>query len=124
MGIDIYMRWNGQTKQEREAQFKGFDTTIGDAGYLREAYHGGPYATEVLVKECFEGESCTQRIPAATLRARLPETIETVKIRAKKVYDKTLDDSSPQVKSFEAFVSLAEKKESELGEPVEIHASY
>ena len=30
---------------------QGFDITAGDKGYLREAYHGSPYATHYLLKE-------------------------------------------------------------------------
>jgi hypothetical protein len=53
MGIDLYARWNGITKAQKEAQYTGF-RTVGAAGYLREAYHGAPYATEVLIPEAFE----------------------------------------------------------------------
>jgi len=46
----IFMRrWNGQTKAEIEAQYTGFSVVHGHVGYLREAYHGAPYATEYLV---------------------------------------------------------------------------
>jgi hypothetical protein len=46
MGIDIYMRWKGQTDEETQAQFVGFSVVHGHVGYLREAYHGAPYATK------------------------------------------------------------------------------
>lgn len=55
MGIDVYADWDGRTKEEQEAQYTGFSVTSGDAGYLREAYHGEPYATMVLFPECFHG---------------------------------------------------------------------
>ena len=122
MGIDIYMRWPGQTPAEKEAQYTGFDITQGHTGYLREAYHGTPYATRVLVPEAFETGEAT--IPAATLRERLPATIETHLRRCREVYD---DDSvtaeSPSARSFAAFVELAERKELELGHPVTIECS-
>lgn len=70
MGIDIYLYWEGQTEEEQEAQFTGFDTTAGQAGYLRESYHGGPYATQVLMPECW-GPNPEVKIPASVLRARL-----------------------------------------------------
>lgn len=97
MGIDIYMKWPDQTEEEREAQFQGFNATIGDTGYLREAYHGGPYATEILVPEAFAEEGLYDEdsdawhngaaiIPAATLRLRLPATLTAAIERQKRVY--------------------------------------
>lgn len=53
MGIDFYLRWADQTEDERQAQYTGFATT-GEAGYIREAYHGEPYATQVLCPEAFD----------------------------------------------------------------------
>jgi hypothetical protein len=41
MGIDIYAEWRGMTVAEQGAQCTGFSAVSGDAGYLREAYHGG-----------------------------------------------------------------------------------
>ena len=67
MGIDIYAKWSGMTREESKAQITGFDTAAGQVGYLREAYHGEPYATRVLVPEAFEDEVAV--IPAAALRA-------------------------------------------------------
>ena len=54
MGIDIYAQWDGMTAQEEAAQVTGFSIEHGHVGYLREAYHGEPYATKVLVPEAFE----------------------------------------------------------------------
>ncbi len=53
MGIDVYMRWEDQSSAEYDAQITGFDVTAGRFGYLREAYHGGPYVTAWLVPEGF-----------------------------------------------------------------------
>ncbi len=41
-------------------------------GYLREAYHGGPYVTRFLVKEAFEADNAEAKISAKLLRQRLP----------------------------------------------------
>lgn len=72
MGIDIYLEWDGKEEDESVEQGAvGFNTTAGHVGYLREAYHGGPYATKILVREAFESEDCRARIPAARLRRRL-----------------------------------------------------
>ena len=76
MGIDIYLEWDGQTEAERKKMCTGFSTTSGDVGYLREAYHGGPYATQMLLREAFESEDCRAQIPAAVLRERLTRVTE------------------------------------------------
>lgn len=84
MGIDIYTRWPGQTAQEERAQCTGFASDAGHVGYLREAYHGGPYVTRYLVSEAFDtGEAA---IPAATLRARLPAAVLMHLYREHKLY--------------------------------------
>jgi hypothetical protein len=77
MGIDIYLEWDGMDEEEKQAQTSvGFSITDGAVGYLREAYHGGPYATRILVREAFESEDCTARIPAAVMRERLTHLTE------------------------------------------------
>jgi len=69
MGIDIYARWKGITAAEKQKQYTGFNVVSGNVGYLREAYHGGPYGTKLLVKEAFENGSA--KIPAKVLKSRL-----------------------------------------------------
>lgn len=104
MGIDVYLRWDKMTARERKAQFTGFSVTAGGTGYLREAYHGGPYATRVLVPEAFEdkrkhmcdcGDPKLEKrcppcrgvaIPATTLRERLPQVVLTALLRERIVY--------------------------------------
>ena len=52
MGIDVYATWPGMTTAEERAQ--GAHTLCmdaGSAGYLREGYHGGPYATRFLCQD-------------------------------------------------------------------------
>lgn len=93
MGIDVYMTWDKQTKQEKEAQYTGFDVTAGNVGYLREAYHGGPYATPVLInREWDQQPEGGFPIPAAELRKRLPETVLTALYRDYAVYGERLDN--------------------------------
>lgn len=86
MGIDIYSKWRGQTKDESEAQSTGFDITQGRVGYLREAYHGGPYVTHYLLREAFQSEDGTAKIPASVLRERLPRAVVLAMFRYGKVY--------------------------------------
>jgi hypothetical protein len=123
MGIDIYMKWEGQTDAEEARQITGFSVTAGRFGYLREAYHGGPYATRALVPEAFEGGGAP--IPAAFMRERLPETLALAKEREQKIY-KTTDpkEIALTLKSFVDFVRLAERMEKKTGHPVTIIASY
>jgi hypothetical protein len=73
MGIDIYAEWDGMTRPITRAQITGFSVEHGHVGYLREAYHGEPYATTVLVPEAFEERRA--HIYAATLADRLPAVL-------------------------------------------------
>jgi hypothetical protein len=92
MGIDIYMKWKGAGKAEKEAQMSGFSTAHGRVGYLHEAYHGGPYVTRHLVAEAFSDEANDQydlggiQIPATVLRARLDTAVLLSLIRDATVY--------------------------------------
>jgi len=113
MGIDIYMNWKGQTKAEKELQYTGFDTQSGNVGYLREAYHGSPYATRFLVKEAFESEEGEAYIPSMLLRERLPETIKLHIQRQRELYQEDVNWESPSAESFTTFVELAERLEAE-----------
>lgn len=81
MGIDIYVEWNGQTDADKETQRTGWSTRAGHVGYLREAYHGGPYATRVLLPEAFAAGGDPVRITAATLRERLSRTVLAALVR-------------------------------------------
>lgn len=92
MGIDIYARWREQSAEEERAQYTGFATNAGHVGYLREAYHGGPYVTTYLVAEAFEhGEAA---IPATSLRARLPTAVLMHLYREHKLYGGGKDPSA------------------------------
>lgn len=125
MGIDIYAEWNGQTKKEKDTQCTGFSVLDGNVGYLREAYHGEPYATRFLVREAFESKDGRAPIPAAVLRERLPETLALVEERQRKVYGITGVTEIWKIQhSFVAFVELCGRKERETGEAVTIVASY
>lgn len=93
MGIDIYMKWPKQTEAERKAQFTGSSTEAGNVGYLREAYHGGPYATRYLVKEAFDADEAEAPILASVLRDRLPATVAIALYRNFAVYEQGNDPS-------------------------------
>jgi len=125
MGIDIYAVWEGQTKQEAQAQITGLSVVHGHVGYLREAYHGEPYATRHLCREAFETPACRAPIPASLMRERLPETLALAEERERSVYDETDEKEIRAVqKSFSDFVDLCEMREKETGQPVMIVASY
>lgn len=93
MGIDIYTKWKGQTEEEHQAQFTGFSTEAGQYGYLREAYHGSPYITKYLLKEAYEATDGIAKIPASTLKERLPIAVLMSFYRDKKVYKENPDPS-------------------------------
>jgi hypothetical protein len=122
MGIDIYLLWDGQTKKEKKAQYTGFSVTHGHVGYLREAYHGGPYMTEFLVAEAFKDSGgngvC---IPAKILRERLEQACEILKERSLKIYKEPATED--ELRSVADFVALATKLEKE-GKRPRVYASY
>lgn len=126
MGIDIYARWRGMSDEALKAQLAaGFSTTSGAVGYLREAYHGEPYATHHLVPEAFASEVHAASIPSALLTERLPETLRLAEARERGIYRET-DAAHIQnvLQSFRDFVSLCAAMEEKHGEPVRIIASY
>jgi hypothetical protein len=94
MGIDIYMRWDGMTEEDRDKQITGFEDGAGDV-----------------------------HIPAKELRKRLPLTKDIVIQRAKEVYKEELTEDDEIVKSFENFVKLSEALE-EQGRKPTIYASW
>lgn len=116
MGIDIYLRWQGMMEAERAAQQTGFSVVHGHVGYLREAYHGDPYATRVLVPEAFESDEAV-RIPASVLRNRLAAALSTARERALRVYGERLSTDAPELRAFADFVALAERLEAEGRRP-------
>tara|TARA_R110000824_G_scaffold30846_2_gene100957 strand:+ start:963 stop:1334 length:372 start_codon:yes stop_codon:yes gene_type:complete len=123
MGIDIYMRWDGMTEEDRDKQITGFDPTKGDVGYLREASRGKIFATKYLVKEAFEKGADEVHIPAKELRKRLPLTKDIAIQREKEVYKEEITEDDAIVKAFEDFVRLAEALEEEGRKP-KVYASY
>jgi hypothetical protein len=95
MGIDVFMSWGSGPSFEGN----GARPFRGANGYLREAYHGAPYATLVLVPEAFGDPRRVAQafgvprvedaavgtdsagyvsIPASVLRSRLPSALLTV----------------------------------------------
>ncbi len=123
MGIDVYMTWDDQTVEEQDAQITGFQINKGGVGYLREAYHGKPYSTEVLVPEGFDKDGV--QLDASLLEARLPAAIEAAVTREINIYHATPDEAraGQMVASLRAFVKLARKKQDETGKPVTIIVS-
>ena len=123
MGIDIYAKWSGMTAEEDAAQITGFSVEHGHVGYLREAYHGEPYATKVLVEEAFLHGGA--HIGASLLQNRLSEVLQIAETREREVYSVTDAKEIERVlKSYRDFVALCARKEAETGEPCLIIASY
>jgi hypothetical protein len=123
MGIDIYAEWDGMTDAEKNAQITGFSIEHGHVGYLREAYHGEPYATKHLLPEAFMYGRAP--ITAATLQKRLPEALQIAETREREVYGVTDAEEIERVlKSYRDFVALCAQKEYETGHSCLIIASY
>jgi len=141
MGIDVYMSWGDGPS------FDGNYATAfrGGNGYLRESYHGGPYATVLLVPEAFGDLDRTAQafampaiasaavgttpdgsplIPAHVLRGRLPVALLTVAERYRAVYGEECDEGHPALREFVEFVELAERMEAKLGHAVGVRASW
>jgi hypothetical protein len=135
VGIDVYLRYQGMTEAEKKRQYTGFSVQHGHVGYLREAYHGGPYATKALVPETWHESAQDERtldernklgiyplldqdgtflglhFPAALLRQRLPAAIDAAVRRQVEIYDMDPTEAalSPRVLSLRSFVELAEQ---------------
>lgn len=141
--ISVFMTWKGQPEEARKRQMASLlDNTAGNIGYLTEQYSGAPYPTTMLCKEAFRTEDPNGvAIPAADMRARLPEVILLAKQKAAKFQgdprnnskeieisaaskEVLPDDTTPSVRAFVDFVELAEKMEKETGEPVTIVARF
>jgi hypothetical protein len=123
MGIDIYAEWRGQTDAERRAQTASWLSEMdGTAGCLQETYYEEPYATERLCPEAFDPGGV--RIPAATLRERLPETLRIAEVREREIYNSSDAEIEKIKESYRQFVALCERKEQETGESVLIKAWY
>jgi hypothetical protein len=100
-----------------------FSTEYGSVGYLREAYHGEPYARKALAPEAFEYGRA--RIDADTFWKRLPDALNVAETRERTVYGVTdAEDIDRQLKCYRDFVALCARKEEETGIPCLIIASF
>ena len=145
MGIEVSMTWKGETKEKRmEGELlvtqalrewvEGYAagrgnvpgvgrTALGHIVYLYEAYHGGPYATLILLPEVTGPDARVAKVPAAAMRSRLGEAMAASRLRGKEVFgDETGALGESMAKSFADFVALAERKEAETREPVMVTA--
>lgn len=126
MGIDIYASWPGMTQQQKDDQVTGFCVTAGNVGYLREAYHGEPYATHFFVSEAFEeGRHEGAQIPADTLKKRLVKTMRLCLERSENNYpDEDPELALEAARTYYEFWKLCDQREKETGQPCTIYASY
>lgn len=150
MGIDLYARWEGMTKDEKEAQYTGF-AGAGEAGYIREAYHGDIYATRVLIPEAFEdaafgadNRADDDRYGALVARsetdppsdfegqprvllpdflARREAALEAARQRGLQTYGGDKEYAEDHAKEVDAFITAVDARVSE-GAIVRIQASY
>ena len=120
---------HGKPPKKRPRKLRDSSIEHGHVGYLREAYHGAPYATRVLMPEAFDRENflrwCanssrnTARTPAGD--AHRPPRLGNCSYTTRTA---TTGTRAPSLKSFTEFVELCERKERETGEPCTIAASY
>lgn len=125
MGIDVYLSWDGMTEEEEKARYTGFDVWKGNLGYLREAYHGNPYATHVLISESWESQPEDGFVISnAELMERMSEVLKAVMERCVDVYkEDDMFSIYKSMKSFADFVMLHGEKEKE-GKHPKITISY
>ena len=125
MDIEVCAQWDRMSMEEAAAQLSGkFSNDYGDVGYLREPYHGTPYATEALVPEALRYGRA--RIAASDLRKRLPDALHIVETRERSCAFTTADEAAIErmQKHYRDFVALCARKEEQTGIPCLIIASY
>ena len=124
MGIDVYVEWDKRTEEEHDRQITGFSIESGDAGYLREAYHGSPYATHYFVQEAFEDEEYDGvAIPSDTLLQRVPLAVDIHIQRHKEIYKEDVKKEDKSARAFGEFAKLVQDLERQ-GKKPKIRASY
>ena len=115
MGYDVYLRWDGMTTEEKDAQFTGYSTVHGHSGYLRWSYEKPnpvlnllkPWMTNAYPEEI-------SGVPSADILKRLPKAKDAILS-----YDGISDQVKVEiVESFANFVLLYEKKEKDGLNPV------
>lgn len=107
MGIDVYLEWDNKTNLEQVS-------FTGKTGYLREAYHGGNYATHILFPEDWATQGNGFVIPNEVLMARLPQAVDASKMRAMDLYK---EDGTRAAQEFIDFVELHGRLEKEGRNP-------
>ena len=124
MGIDIYVEWDKRTEEDKEKQYTGFSIESGDVGYLREAYHGSPYATKYFVQEAFEDEKYDGvEISSDTLLQRVPLAVDIHIQRHKEIYKEAVNKEDKSARAFGEFAKFVQELE-RLGMKPKIRASY
>ncbi len=129
MGIDIYVEWDKRTEEEHDKQMTGFSIESGDVGYLREAYHGTPYATKYFVQEAFEYDNIKDdddlavAISSDTLLQRVPLAVDIHIQRHKEIYKEDVAKEDKSARAFGEFAKLVQNLERQ-GKNPKIRASY
>lgn len=101
MGVDVYLKWEGQTEIERKAQVTGFSTVSGHKGYLRSSYRWaeGLAVMQSVFKWNWEDNHCRHFLEQGELQKNLEDSW----IKIKKLDKEEAD-------SFRDFIKLAESK--------------
>lgn len=145
MGIDFYAYWPDVDKERREYVEQGGNAwdfqSRGSSGYLRESYHGGVYATQVLAPECWQedqyeetgmkfdsdyGDWTLKGVPFTKemLEERREEVIQSAYQRGRQTYNiQDYRELKAFVQEYVDFLSLCLEKIDEHGS-VWLYSSY
>lgn len=97
MGIDVYLRPNNKIVDDNQLYSSGY--------YIRESYHGSPYPSKYLFKECFENEDSTYCYDSKTLESRFIETLNLALIRIKNNYiESSIEDIMHSLEQYADFI--------------------
>lgn len=122
MGCDIYLKWDGMTKEDEENQICGYDITYGKFGYLRGAYNG--HIGLDAIKQLFDGipEDKDWIVDIKILKKNL-EKLEKGIFKTKKSEFYSKEGKDLEIQSYRDFVALAEKLNKQGKNPT-VHSSY
>lgn len=122
MGLDVYLRWDGITEEEKQKQYTGFSVDAGNVGYLRASYNSSMTQELTILNELFSemDDVCVCKYDFVKNRAKLNEVIKDY--LSKNIDSEGLEWFVIWAKSLIDFFSLGhEKQKAELNP--EVHMS-
>jgi len=108
MGFDIYLEWKGQTSEEKDEQYTGYENA-GSVGYLRESYGQDSFGCELLFSEAWKKRNRARtKIPNTKLKERMPALVKLLK---------GMGEPNSEIKHWQDFVKLHGQLEKANKEP-------